>query len=135
MSSELSSQVKPPAFQPARPHGGGSTSSAPVQVGDPEGKAVAAAKPNTGTQNSKAAEAAERVEKAVQDIRDFVQDTRRGLNFSVDEKVNRTVVKVIDLENNEVVRQIPREEILDIARSLHDLTEEQAKGLLLKEKA
>lgn len=67
---------------------------------------------------------------AVQNLNDYVQNTRRELNFSVDEETGRTVVKVIDHESKKVIRQIPAEEILDVARRVAEQNEE--KGNLLK---
>lgn len=70
-------------------------------------------------------------------VAEVAQYVRRDLNFSLDEGTGRTVVKVIDSESNEVVRQIPSEEMLVLARYLAQLAEEnaisgeQAKGLLL----
>ncbi|MGE0080915.1 MAG: flagellar protein FlaG [Thiohalomonadaceae bacterium] len=75
--------------------------------------------------------------KAVAEVAQYV---RRDLNFSLDEESGRTVVKIIDAQSNEVVRQIPSEEMLALARHLARLAEEdrvsgeQAKGLLLTAK-
>jgi flagellar protein FlaG len=41
---------------------------------------------------------------------------QRHLSFSVDEDSGRTVVKVIDTKTEEVIRQIPAEHVLSIAR-------------------
>ena len=72
----------------------------------------------------------EEVLEAVQNLNAFVQKTRRELNFSVDEQTGRTVVKVIDHETKDVIRQIPAEEILDVARRVAEQNDE--KGNLLK---
>lgn len=72
----------------------------------------------------------EEVLEAVQNLNDFVQKTRRELNFSVDDQTGRTVVKVIDHETKDVIRQIPAEEILDVARRVAEQNDE--KGNLLK---
>ncbi|POZ62634.1 flagellar protein FlaG [Chromobacterium alticapitis] len=53
-----------------------------------------------------------------------------SLQFSVDKDTDTTVVKVVDKENNKVIRQIPSEEALRIAKAIGDF-----KGLLLKDKA
>ena len=53
-----------------------------------------------------------------------------SLQFSVDKDTGATVVKVIDKSNNQVIRQIPSEEALRIAKAIGDF-----KGLLLKDKA
>jgi flagellar protein FlaG len=59
-----------------------------------------------------------------------VQKTRRELNFSVDELTGRAVVKVIDHETKDLIRQIPAEEILEVARRVAEQNDE--KGNLLK---
>lgn len=67
---------------------------------------------------------------AVQAINSYVQNLRRDLQFTVDEATDRTIIRVIDSETREVIRQIPSEEVLALARSL-----ERAQGLLLKAQA
>lgn len=47
------------------------------------------------------------------------------LSFSIDEETNASVVKVIDKETNEVIRQIPSEEMLAISKSIDELIERQ----------
>ena len=71
------------------------------------------------------------LEKTVSELNDYVQNMKRSLQFSVDEDTGRTVIKVIDPESKEVIRQIPREEILTIARMLR----EETRGALLEEHA
>ena len=71
------------------------------------------------------------LEKAVSEINDYVQTLNRSLQFSVDDDSGRTVIKVIDPQSDEVIRQIPPEEILAIARVL----QEQVKGALFEELA
>lgn len=71
-----------------------------------------------------------KVEQAVNQINQYVQTLSRDLQFSVDEDSGRTVVKVLDTETKEVIRQIPSEELLKIARHLTD-----GGGLLLKVQA
>jgi len=72
----------------------------------------------------------EEVLEAVQNLNDFVQKTRRELNFSVDDQTGRTVVKVIDHETKDLIRQIPAEEILEVAQRMSEQHEEM--GNLLK---
>ncbi|GGY70083.1 flagellar protein FlaG [Pseudoduganella albidiflava] len=52
------------------------------------------------------------------------------LEFSIDEDSKRTIVKVIDSETKEVVRQMPTKEALEIAKSL-----DKAFGLLIRQQA
>ena len=60
----------------------------------------------------------EKVETAVSQISDFVQNLQRDLLFSIDEDSEQLVVKVVDSQTQEVIRQIPSEETLRIARHL-----------------
>jgi len=53
---------------------------------------------------------------ALRDIGDYIQTVSRSLRISVDDKLGSFVVTVIDSETEEVVRQIPREEFLAVAR-------------------
>jgi flagellar protein FlaG len=72
----------------------------------------------------------EQVQKAVAEIQRVVQPMAQNLQFSIDKTTGKTVVKIIDTSTNEVIRQIPSEEILAIARALDHL-----QGLLLRSKA
>jgi flagellar protein FlaG len=67
------------------------------------------------------APAREVVAKAAEQIQSFVKSMGRDLNFSVDQTTGYHVVKVIDPNTGEVVRQLPSKELLDIARSMADL--------------
>jgi flagellar protein FlaG len=59
-----------------------------------------------------------RLEVAVRQLNDYLQTLRRDLQFSVDEHSGREVVRVIDPASGEVIRQIPAEEVLAVARAL-----------------
>jgi flagellar protein FlaG len=60
------------------------------------------------------------LEQAVTDIREFVQSSKRNLDFSIDDSTGRVVVKVIATESGEVIRQLPSEAALKLAASLSD---------------
>ncbi|MEW5515492.1 flagellar protein FlaG [Pseudomonas asiatica] len=62
----------------------------------------------------------EDLEKAVDDIRDFVQSSQRQLDFSIDDSTGRVVVKVIATQSGEVIRQLPSETALKLAQSLSE---------------
>lgn len=53
---------------------------------------------------------------------------RHSLNFTIDEDLGRTVLTVIDGETEEVIRQIPAEEVLRIAKAIRALEEDAAAG-------
>lgn len=60
------------------------------------------------------------VEQAISSINDYVQSVQRNIQFSVDEELDRTVVKVVDRSSGELIRQIPEEAFLELARKLND---------------
>ena len=62
----------------------------------------------------------EELQQKLQDLNEEVQSRQRDLSFSVDDDTGRTVVKVINSYTDEVVRQIPAEEVLQIARRIEN---------------
>ena len=70
----------------------------------------------------------DQLNKAVSELNQSPQIKTQGLEFSIDEDSQRTVVKVIDQETKEVLRQIPTKEALEIAKSF-----ESAKGHLISQ--
>lgn len=72
------------------------------------------------------------LDKAVQELQEFVDKLGRDLSFRRDESIDRSIITVRDTNTNQLVRQIPAEEVVAIARQIReDLTEAQA-GMLLK---
>jgi len=71
------------------------------------------------------------LDQAVARINNYVQQIQRDLQFSVDDESGKTVIKVIDSESKEVIRQIPEEVLLKVARSI----EESLEGSLLEVEA
>ena len=70
------------------------------------------------------------LQKSVEKIQKFVNLAACDMEFSIDEESGRTVVKVIDRETKDVIRQIPSQEALDLAQALDKL-----QGLLIRQKA
>ena len=61
------------------------------------------------------------VAKAAADIQQFVQSMGRNLSFSVDEVSGYHVVRVVNPTTGELVRQLPSDELLKIARDFERL--------------
>lgn len=57
-------------------------------------------------------------EEVVNGLNDLVQELHRELKFSVDKDSGDTVIKVVDQKTDEVVRQIPPEEVLNLRKRL-----------------
>ena len=70
------------------------------------------------------------LEKAVERISKFVATTSAEINFSIDQDSGIQVVKVLDSQSKDVIRQIPSEEVIQLAQALDKL-----QGLFVKDKA
>ena len=81
-------------------------------------------------QRADTAPSIDQIKQAIQDINKSFQSLSRGLEFTIDEDSNRTIVKVIDQQTKEVIRQLPSQETLEIAKAL-----DQVIGRLIREKA
>lgn len=53
-----------------------------------------------------------------QALTDMLQSTRLKLRFNVDDETGRVVVQVLDSETDKVIRQIPPQEVLELATRL-----------------
>jgi flagellar protein FlaG len=67
---------------------------------------------------------------AVERLNVEVVSLQRSLRFSIDKETGRTIIKVIDRETDEVIRQIPPEYTMQILRRM-----EIGAGVILEEKA
>lgn len=54
---------------------------------------------------------------------------QRSLSFTMDELSGRSVVKVIERNTNQLIRQIPSEELLKVAQDIKRLQEEMGQSL------
>ena len=116
---------------------GGPTAAAQQQRTAATASSATAAKPATTTATDNKATSKEdaqaelkEVRQAVVDINKAMQFMSRQLEFSVDTDSERTIVKVIDQQTREVIRQMPTKEALEIGKAL-----EKAQGLLIKQTA
>lgn len=92
---------------------------------------VAGSAPNIVQQSENSQQAQERslnVEEATQRLNRFVASVRPEINFTVDETSGVRVVRVVDSSTQEVIRQIPSEEVIRMAQVLDKL-----QGLFVKE--
>lgn len=75
----------------------------------------------------------------VEALQQFNQNIERTLQFEIDEELGVTIVRVFDKETEELIRQFPPEELLNLSRRLKELNEQNAgaaskTGILLQEK-
>ena len=73
------------------------------------------------------------LKEAVSNLNDYVQNLERDLSFTIDEISGKTVITVTDPESDEVIRQIPSEDLLAIAQHFSELQESEGKGVLIEE--
>ncbi|MDA9282715.1 flagellar protein FlaG [Pseudomonadales bacterium] len=72
------------------------------------------------------------LDKAVQELQAFVEGLDRSLSFRRDESVDRSIITVRDANTNQLVRQIPAEEIVEIARQIRQDLDAKRAGMLLR---
>lgn len=72
------------------------------------------------------------LQNAVDGINLAMRQSNQNLEFSVDTSTNKPVVKMVDTQTGDLIRQFPSEETLAIARSIDQFLQRQ--GLLLNQK-
>ena len=108
-----------PAPLPAAPQG------APVQPAAVK-TPVVVPEPAPQQQPSK-----EQLQKAMESIKHMVESKApNSLQFSVDNDTGKAIVRITDVKTGEMIRQIPSEEMLEIAPSIDTM-----QGMLLQQKA
>lgn len=70
------------------------------------------------------------IDQAVSDINSAIQNTHHNVVFTVDEDTGRDIVKVVDRETEQTIRQIPAEEVLEMVENL-----ESVRGMIFRERA
>ena len=119
----------PIAAPPVRAGGGdpaqGASAPAPApEIARPKIEPIARPQINVDTEGDK-----KRLDQAIARMNERMQDGGRGLAFKVDPSLNLPVVTVTNQETGEVIRQIPNEVIVQMARSI-----DENKGNLLNAK-
>ena len=71
----------------------------------------------------------ENLQEAIEKLNDQVERNGRGLNFSVDDRLNRPIITVRSTATGEVVRTIPNEVVIKVAHNIEDI-----KGLLMDQR-
>lgn len=93
-------------------------------------KAPAAVMTASAVQQPDATVSESQVGQALQSINKALQKLSSNLEFTVDADSNRTIVKVMDTQTQEIIRQMPSVEAIEISKALDKL-----QGLLVKQKA
>ncbi|PUU88176.1 flagellar protein FlaG [Halanaerobium sp.] len=77
--------------------------------------------------NSKSLE--EEVKDTVKDVNEIVKKVKEGLSFQIHEDTEELMVQVVDLKTDEVIKELPPEEMLDLKARIHEMV-----GILIDEK-
>mgnify|MGYP005609702747 CR=1 FL=1 len=72
----------------------------------------------------------DQVEQAAARVKDAFRGTTSRLEIEIDHDLHKAVIKIFNGESGEIIRQIPSQELLDLAKQLGD-----QKGLLIRERA
>ena len=71
------------------------------------------------------------VQKMVESLKQMIEaKAPNSLAFSIDDSTGKTIIRITDAQTGEMIRQIPSEEMLEIARSL-----DKMQGALLRQQA
>jgi flagellar protein FlaG len=72
----------------------------------------------------------EQIAEAIATANKALKSVSSSVEFSLDQGTGKTVIRIIDSSNHQVIRQVPSEEMLAIARAVDRL-----QGLLLRQDA
>ena len=103
----------PPLFAAAEPAPAKAPADAVVEAG--------AAIKLGGTPPPASPPSKEDLAQALKSINSVLKDRAPGLEFSIDSASDRAVVKVVDKDTHEVIRQMPTREAMEIAQALDKL--------------
>lgn len=73
----------------------------------------------------------QRVAEAVEQLNDFVSAMQRDIFFKIDDEAGKVVISVVDRASEEIIRQIPEEIALRLAKNL----KEHGDLILIKQQA
>ena len=93
---------------PALPPASGSPAQAVTQSSSPAASGVASAP------------APADLSKAIEQIQGYLKDSGKNLSVTFDDAIDRYVTKVVNSDTGEVVRTIPSEEVLAVARAINE---------------
>ena len=71
------------------------------------------------------------IDEAVAELRKYINNLHTSVQFSVDDDSGKLVVRIIDADNKELIRQIPPEQALVLAKFFKELDAGEAQALTL----
>lgn len=114
---------------------GFTSDSGPVSVAVPRTQAAPVELPHVAVKPAAEQQAAqptqEQLKAAVDNINRAMKQSNSNVEFSIDKDTKQTVIKVVESQTGQVIRQFPSEEILAVSRMIA----EAQHGALVKQKA
>jgi flagellar protein FlaG len=86
--------------------------------------------PKPAVQTTEPPPSAEAIRQAARQINEFLKSSAAAIEFSVDSQSDKVIVRIVDPQTKEVIRQLPSEEMIAISKSIDRMT-----SLLLHQKA
>lgn len=87
--------------------------------------------PKVAVKPVNAQQSSEALRNAVDEINRKLLQSNKKLEFSIDESTKQRVVRLVDMDTGDLIRQFPSEEMLSISQAIDKIQQ----GLLLKQKA
>ncbi len=98
-------------------------------------KAAAQEVKPSGDRQQQLEEVKRKVTETIPRVRELMQKNQRSLDFEVAEQENRIVVTVIDKETDQVIRQIPPEDVIHLAEAIDQGIEPNLAGIIFNTRA
>jgi len=101
----------------------GAATYSPPQVNEPAAKIDAIRQTSQQQQPSDAQEESKmQPEELLNQIKSITQDGLYSVRFERDSGSNQLIVKIVDSDTNETIRQIPPEELINLSKHLKELS-------------
>lgn len=111
---------------------GFTSDSAPVPVAAPQTQAAPVELPQIAVKTVAATQPTDaQLKNAVDNINRAMKQNNSNVEFSIDKDTKQTVIKVVESQTGQLIRQFPSEEILAVSRMI----DEAQRGILVKQKA
>ncbi|WP_269531995.1 flagellar protein FlaG [Chitinimonas sp. BJYL2] len=117
-------------MQPAVAQKDGQAKAVPSAEVQAAARAQAAAEVAAVAASDQATENPQSVQESVKKLNETIAVFNRNIQFSIDDDSRRNIVRIVDVNSKEVIRQIPSKEVIEIAQAIDKL-----KGLLFSDKA
>ncbi len=120
-SPVVQSVASSPLAEPGAKTGGGAASpdvASPNQASSSSPAVNVSEAANAAPRKHQSQESQAQLKEAVSRLNDYIQSVQRDLQFELDDISGRTVVRVLDRQTQDVVRQIPDEVVLKLAQNL-----------------